>query len=61
MSFRRSMEQLRTVSNPKQNIQEKVQLFLTEADTSKATKAEMAICVAYNKLQGSTTPVEDAG
>ena len=61
MSYRRAIEQLRPVRYPKQDIQEKVQLFLTEADTSAATYAEMAICVAYNKLQGSKTPVEDAG
>ena len=31
------------------------QEFLTEADTSKATNAEMAICVAYNMMWGKET------
>jgi len=53
MSYRRSMEQLRPARTQKQNIQEKVQVLLTEADTSKATKAEMAICVAYNMKKNS--------
>ena len=30
MSYRRSMEQLRPARTPKQDLQEKVQLFLTE-------------------------------
>ena len=34
------------------------QELLTEADTSKATNAEMAICVAYNMKKGMTR--EDA-
>jgi len=34
---------------------------LSEAVTTEATEAEMAICVAYNKKKGSKTPVEDAG
>lgn len=58
MSYRRSMEQLRPARTQKQNIQEKVQLFLTEADTSKATKAEMAICVAYNMNQNSISEAD---
>ena len=61
MSFRRSMEQLRPARTPKVDLQERVQLFLTEADTTSATYVEMAICVAYNKLKKSKTPVEDAG
>ena len=58
MSYRRSMEQLRPARTQKQNIQEKVQLFLTEADTSKATKAEMAICVAYNMKKNSISEAD---
>ena len=54
MSYRRAIEQLSPVHYPKQNVQEKVQSFLTEADTSAATYAEMAICYAYNVMQGDT-------
>ena len=61
MSLRRSMKQLRPARTPKVDLQEKVQLFLTEADTTSATYVEMAICVAYNKLKKSKTPVKDAG
>ena len=61
MSLRQSMSQLRPARTPKVDLQEKVQLFLTEADTTSATYVEMAICVAYNKLKKSKTPVEDAG
>ena len=60
MSYRRAIEQLRPVRYPKENIQEKVQSFLTEADTSKATKAEMAICVAYNINQNKGMSEADA-
>ena len=35
--------------------------FLVEADTSSATYVEMAICVAYNKLQGHEDGVDAAG
>lgn len=58
MSYRRSIEQLRPVRTQKQNIQEKVQVLLTEADTSKATKAEMAICVAYNMKKNSISEAD---
>ena len=61
MSYRRSIEQLRPARTQKIDLQEKVQILLTESDTSSATYAEMAICVAYNTLKGSKTPVEDAG
>ena len=60
MSYRRSMEQLRPARTQKIDLQEKVQLFLTEADTSKATKAEMAICVAYNMNQNEGMSEADA-
>ena len=36
MSLRRSMEQLRPARKPKQDVQEKVQSFLTESSLSKA-------------------------
>jgi len=58
MSYRRSMEQLRPARTQKIDLQEKVQLFLTEADTSKATKAEMAICVAYNMKKNSISEAD---
>ena len=60
MSFRRSMEQLRPARIQKIDLQEKVQSLLTEADTSKATKAEMAICVAYNMNQNKGMSEADA-
>ena len=60
MSFRRSMEQLRPARTQKIDLQEKVQVLLTEADTSKATKAEMAICVAYNMNQNKGMSEADA-
>jgi len=60
MSLRRSMEQLRPARTQKVNLQEKVQSLLTEADTSKATKAEMAICVAYNMNQNKGMSEADA-
>ena len=60
MSFRRSMEQLRPARTQKIDLQEKVQVLLTEADTSKATKAEMAICVAYNINQNKGISEADA-
>ena len=45
MSFRRSMEQLRPARTQKIDLQEKVQLFLTEGggSTKEATQAEMDI------------------
>jgi hypothetical protein len=61
MSFRQSVSQLRTARTTKIDLVEKVQSLLTEADTSSATYVEMAICVAYNTLKGSKTPVDDAG
>ncbi len=61
MSFKYAMKQLRPARAQKVDLQEKIQLFLTEADTTSATYVEMAICVAYNKLKKSKTPVEDAG
>ena len=60
MSLRRSMEQLRPARIQKIDLQEKVQSLLTEADTSKATKAEMAICVAYNMNQNKGMSEADA-
>ena len=60
MSLRRSMEQLRPARTQKIDLQEKVQSLLTEADTSKATKAEMAICVAYNMNQNKGMSEADA-
>ena len=60
MSYRRSIEQLRPTRTQKVNLQEKVQSFLTEADTSKATKAEMAICVAYNMNKDKSMSEADA-
>jgi len=47
MSFRRSMEQLKTVSNPKQNIQEKVQILLTEESEKFSTAMENVIGACY--------------
>ena len=52
MSFRRSMSQLRPARTPKQDLQEKVQILLTEADTGFATLMEKSIVVAYNMKQG---------
>ena len=52
MSFRRSMEQLRPARTQKVDLQEKVQLFLTEG--LKAAQWEQVICVAYNMSTGLT-------
>ena len=46
------MSQLRPARTPKQDLQEKVQILLTEADTGFATLMEKSIVVAYNMKQG---------
>jgi len=51
MSYRQSIRQLKPARTQKVNLQEKVQLFLTEADTVFATLMEKSIVVAYNMKQ----------
>jgi len=51
MSYRQSISQLRPARTKKVNLQEKVQLLLTEADTGFATLMEKSIVVAYNMKQ----------
>ena len=48
--YRRSMEQLKPVSNSKQNIQEKVQTLLTEGSGPKGEDWESLIAVAVKKI-----------
>jgi len=52
MSLQKYVQQLKPIQENKVNYVDRVQTYLTEADTQKATRAEQAIVVAYNMKKG---------
>ena len=60
MSLNRFVRQLKPIQENKVNYVDRVQTYLTEADTQDATRMEQSICVGYNMLKNKDLSQEDA-
>ena len=60
MSLQKYVQQLKPIQENKVNYVDRVQTYLTEADTQDATRMEQSICVGYNMLKNLKLSQEDA-